>query len=125
MVRVRCRRGHSLPELIVAVTFLGASLGAVGTTAAAAAARTRTAVLQQEAVREAAAILDSLLAAPVVQDGNRELPGIALRWITVGSGATPRVEVTAIGPNGRDWVRLEAPWFPPEEALPRGEVPLP
>lgn len=118
MVRALCRRGHSLPELIVAVTFLGASLGAVGATAAAAAGRTRDAVLKQEAVRQAGAILDSLLAAPRLEDGERQLTGAGFRWTVLETGATPRVEVMATGPGGRELVRIEARWFPAEEPLP-------
>lgn len=118
MVTVGCRRGHSLPELIVAVTFLGASLGAVGTTAAAAAGRTRGAVLQQQAVREAGALLDSLLEASPIEDGERQVGSVAFRWAAIASGATTRVEVTGTGPAGRELVRLEGQWFPAEEALP-------
>lgn len=114
----RCRPGHSLPELIVAVTFLGACLGVVGATAAAAASRTRGAVLQQEAVRRAGTVLDSLLAAPGVQDGELQLAGVTIHWAVLESGATPLVEVGSTGPDGRELVRLEARWFPPEGPLP-------
>lgn len=118
MVRAASRPGHSLPELIVAVAFLGASLGAVGATAAAAAGRTRDAVLKQEAVRQTGTILDSLLAAPQLENGERQLTGVAIHWKVLESVATPRVEVVATGPRGRELVRIEARWFPAEKPLP-------
>lgn len=112
------RVGHSLAELIVAVTVLGVALGAVSATAVVGAGRTRDAALRQEAVRHAAAALDSLLAAPVAQDGERLLPGLHLYWTARGDDAAPDVEVTAIRSDGRTLVRLAARWFPPEPPLP-------
>lgn len=125
MVSPGCRRGHSLAELIVAVTFLGASLGTVGATAAAAAGRSRGAVLRQEAVREAATILDSLMTASQVEDGELDVAGARLRWAVLDAAPTPRVEVTATGPGGRELVRLETRWYPAEEPLPWEDVASP
>lgn len=125
MVTARTRPGHSLPELIVAVTFLGASLCAVGATAALGAGWTSRAVMRQDAVRAAAATLDSLLAAPAVAHGQRTLGPVSLRWTTSDAPAGLEVEVTAAGPDGRELARLAAPWTPAAPLLPWPDAPAP
>lgn len=125
MVRVGRRAGHSLPELIVAVTLLGVSLAAAGAAAAMGAGRTRDAALRQEAVRQTAAVLDSLLAAPVLVAGERDLPAFHIVWTVAADDGPVRVEVTATRSDGRSLVRLGGPWFPPEPALPRATATAP
>lgn len=125
MVSALCRPGHSLPELIVAVTLLGAALGAVSAMAVLATGWTSGAVLQQEGVRQTAAVLDSLLTAPLVEDGERRRAGVAVRWTARGAGSGLELAVTATGPDGRALARLEAPWFPPQPILPWPGEPTP
>jgi type II secretory pathway pseudopilin PulG len=74
------RAGHSLPELVVALTFLGASLTAMASTAVLATRWTGHEVARQQALSVAETILDSLALAsdpPVVGTADRE------RW-TIG-----------------------------------------
>ena len=84
------RAGHSLPELIVAVTFLAATAAAVGNLAVFGARRTAEAVGRQHAVRTAEIVLDSLVAAPPAAVGGTVRGGHAVRW----------------APDGDDWIRV-------------------
>jgi Tfp pilus assembly protein PilV len=59
------RAGHSLPELLVAMTFLAATLAAMASTAVLATRWTSDALLRQRALSIAEAALDSLAALPV------------------------------------------------------------
>ena len=74
------RTGHSLPELVVAVTFLAASLVAVGSSAVLGARWTGQAASRQQAARLAAAVLDSLAALPEPGTGQRSAGGLVARW---------------------------------------------
>lgn len=58
------RAGHSLPELLVALTFLGASLTAMASTAVLATRWTGDAVARQQSRSVAESVLDSLALAP-------------------------------------------------------------
>ena len=91
--RTRARAGHSLPELIVAVTFLSTTVVAVGGTAVLGARWTGRAVLRQEAVRRAAAILDSVATAPGPRSGQGSSGGLTSRWRVDGGRGTIRVIV--------------------------------
>ena len=53
------RAGHSLPELVVALTFLGVSMGAVGAAGLAGVERSARAARATEAMLVATAVLDS------------------------------------------------------------------
>lgn len=87
------RPGHSLPELIVAVVFLAATAGAVGSLAVVGAHRTAVATGQQAAVRVAEAVLDSLLAEPPVFPGGATRGPHVVRWGPEGASGA-RVTVT-------------------------------
>lgn len=92
MVRRRCARpGHSLPELIVAVTFLATTLVAVGGTAVLGARWTARGTAAQEAVRIADGVLDSLAAVSGAGDGAGEVDGFRVTWSA--APAAIRVEV--------------------------------
>lgn len=87
--------GHSLPELIVTLVFLGAAIPAVGVAATLAARWTAGAVAGQEALRLAAQTLDSVAAAPAPTSGSRAVGASRVYW-WVGAGTDPgeiRVEV--------------------------------
>lgn len=117
-MRGAARAGHSLPELIVAVTLLGVCLGAAGATAVLGSGRTGAGVLRQEAVRGAAMVLDSLLAADLVLPGGRRWGRVNLAWALSPPVEAPRVEVVATGPADEPLAQLSAPWFPPAPLIP-------
>lgn len=121
-MRGAARAGHSLPELIVAVTLLGVCLGAAGATAVLGSGRTGAGVLRQEAVRGAAMVLDSLLTADPVLPGERRWGRVHLVWSLSPAIGAPSVEVIATGPADEPLVRLSAPWFPPPPRIPWSEA---
>lgn len=123
MRRGPARAGHSLPELIVAVTLLGVCLGAAGATAVLGSGRTGAGVLRQEAVRGAALALDSLLTADLVLPGERRWGRVRLTWELSQHGEVPdleapHAEVIATGAADEPLVHLSAPWFPPPPLIP-------
>lgn len=85
------RAGHSLPELIVAVTLLATSAVAVAGMAVLGGRWTAGAVARQEAVRLAGAILDSVAAQPGATEGRLDVNGFRVRWSAGGEhpGDTP------------------------------------
>jgi hypothetical protein len=123
MLPFRTRAGHSLPELIVALTLLGATLAAASATALLGARWTHEAVLRQRALGVAEATLDSLSVLdwqPAA--GERDLPDLAARveWsvegLVAGGGATVRVTVQAVGGTqggGSPIAELRGLWIPP------------
>ena len=94
--------GHSLVELIVAMTFLASTVVAVGGTALLAEQRSGRAVATQRATRLAAAALDSVARAGGTTAGNRSEAGLTLRWGPIGD----RIRVTAVDPAGITLVTL-------------------
>lgn len=111
---VTARPGHSLPELIVAVCFLGTSLAAVGASVVLGSRWALDATRRQEAVREAAAVLDSLAMAPGADDGTRTVSEMTVQWTVTG----PLVRVTVADGSGRLLTELEGRRFPSIPALP-------
>lgn len=108
----RRRRGHTLAELIAAVTLLGACLGTVSTLALAGAERTRRGMLVQEATRAAAELLDSLLLHPDPTAGDQRRGSVSVNWTPeLSPDGAMRVVVSAEA-RGVDRVRLVAPWYP-------------
>lgn len=95
------RAGHSLPELIVAVTFLATTLVAVGGMAVMGARWTARGAAMQEAVRIAGSVLDSLAFLPRAVGGASEVDGFAVTWsvdgvairVDVGEGSTDSLVV--------------------------------
>lgn len=119
------RAGHTLAELVVAITFLGATLSGLAAAALVGARWTRDAVLRQEALAVATATLDSLLALPAPPDpGGREaapLPG-ALAWAVSDrddGAAVVEVEVRLRGVAARALVR--GLWSAPPPLLDDGD----
>lgn len=98
-------KGHSLPELIVAIAFLGIGLGGVGASSVLGARWTGEALRRQEAVRTAVAVLDSLVAAPSPASGTREAGRLRLSWV-VREGSGP-VSVLVETLEGRRLFELE------------------
>ncbi|MFP4623121.1 MAG: hypothetical protein ACLFRX_02970 [Gemmatimonadota bacterium] len=91
------RRGHSLPELIVAVTFLGVGVAAVSASTILGARWTGDAVARQRAVDLAAATLDSLVACAAPTSGSGEVDGLRVEWRAHDDG---RLTVTVLRPDG-------------------------
>lgn len=109
------RHGHSLPELIVAVTLLGAAAGAVAASALLAARLTARAGARQEALALAAPVLDSLLGGGPAP-GSRPAGAFELRWETAGE--PPEVVLTARLAAGDTLVVLRSAWIPLPPRLP-------
>jgi Tfp pilus assembly protein PilV len=113
--------GHSLPELVVALTFLGASLTAMASAAVLASRWTGDAVDRQRALTVAEAVLDSLLElADPPEAGSAYIEGWTVAWGVDSTGPSNArvVEVTAgrmdrsrpaVSSNGL-WVA--PPWGP-------------
>ena len=94
------RAGHSIPELIVAMTFLAATGVAVGGMAVLGERVSATAVARQAAVRLAAAVLDSVARAPAASPGQLSVNGLKAVWESGPESGAVRVTVapTAGGP---------------------------
>lgn len=73
-------RGHSLVELMVALTLLGISLAAISATTVLSVRRTQDAVHFQEATALGLALLDSLLADPDPRSGTGPGEWGAIHW---------------------------------------------
>lgn len=119
---VTLRRGHSLPELIVAVTFLGIALGCVGASSVLGARWAGDALRRQKAARVASAVLDSLAAAPSATSGSREDTRWRVAW-SVDATEGP-VRVTVDTPAGRRLLELEGWRALPVPVLPDRPEPL-
>jgi type II secretory pathway pseudopilin PulG len=98
------RRGHSLPELIVALTLLGATLAGVASTAVLGSRWTTDAVMRQRALTLAESVLDSLVGSPGMP-GSGEVTDLAPPWVVqwaveplTDTGAA-RVRVTVAVPH--------------------------
>lgn len=112
---VTCRRGHSLPELIVTVAVVATLTGAVAASTLLGARWTAEAGARQGALARAATVVDSLLprepgAGSVVVDGYR------VAW--EAEGDTPDLVLHAIDPDGDTLVTLRAAWVRPPPVLP-------
>jgi Tfp pilus assembly protein PilV len=109
--------GHSLPELVVALTFLGASLTAMASAAVLASRWTGDAVDRQRALIVAEAVLDSLLQlADPPEPGSVSLEGWTAAWAVDSAGPTHArvVEVTAGRMDrSRPAVRFQGLWVAP------------
>jgi Tfp pilus assembly protein PilV len=111
------RSGHSLPELVVALAFLGASLTAMASASVLASRWTGDAVGRQRVLVVAEAILDSLITLPEPPlDGSTALDLETIAWVvdSVGLSGARMVEVTALGAGHRQArVQLRGLWIPP------------
>ena len=74
------RWGHSLPELLVTLSFLGVSMGAVTAALLHGGRNTAAAAFRQEAVALAAATLDSLTVTPVAASDSAVTSRFRVRW---------------------------------------------
>ena len=114
------RRGHSLPELIVTLAFLAATLGAVAAGGVAATRRTDLAAGRQDAVVVAAAVLDSLLAIsdPPPADDSTLAGEWRVAWRVREDGEGKIVRVGARHPAARVGAVVEGFWAVPPVPLP-------
>lgn len=114
------RRGHTLPELLVAMTFLAVSAAAVGGTALLGARWTADAAVRQEAVRLASSVLDSVTAAygqaSGAAPGARRLGNLEARWRPETTSDPVLIRVDVLSPTGATLATL---W-----GVPRPEVPV-
>lgn len=116
--------GHSLPELLVALALLAASLGSVGAAGLVGSQRTARSSRATEAVLTAVAILDSVM----VNSGSPPPSGSAARgrwrveWAPSGEGV--EAAIVAIGED-RPLFRILVPWSDREapSALPERQEP--
>jgi Tfp pilus assembly protein PilV len=109
--------GHSLPELVVALTFLGASLTAMASAAVLASRWTGDAVDRQRALTVAEAVLDSLLElADPPEPGSAGIEAWTAAW-AVDSAGTPNARVVEVAAGrvdrSRPAVRVLGLWVAP------------
>ncbi len=114
------RKGHSLAELLVAVTLLSGVLLTGGATALVGARLTTEAILRQEVSRSVGAVMDSLLRLPAVPVDGRVLGGgpWAATWtVRPADDGSAEVRIEARGAGGEmlsvlrgTWTRSPAPW---------------
>jgi prepilin-type N-terminal cleavage/methylation domain-containing protein len=97
---VNTQAGFSLAEVVVAMTLLSIGTLAVAATGLVAAEAFTRAELQERVLRDAEAILDSLIASPQSTAGARNVHGALLVWTAGDStGAlTMRVKLPARAP---------------------------
>lgn len=116
------RRGHSLPELIVAIALLGTAVAAVGASSVVGARWAAEGFARQEAVRAGMAVLDSLAAVASPSAGSRVGERLTVRWRVepMAGGAVIRATVLTVD-GGRVLASLIGPVVPaiaihPDEA---------
>ena len=112
------RQGHSLVELIVTLTFLAATLGAIAGGAVAAVRWTSSAARQQEALAVAASTLDSLLASPAPEAGSGEVRGWSVGWEIAPDSAGRMVRVVASDSRTGLEAAITGLWIPVPPVLP-------
>lgn len=117
--------GHSLPELLVAMVFLGTTVPAVGAAAALAARWTAGAATRQEALAAAARALDSVAALEAPASGTAPAGALSVRW-WVGAGAdSGRIRVEVADRYGALLATLTGLQHPILPVLPDAEAPAP
>lgn len=101
------RQGFSLIELIVALTVF--AVGILGLAGAAAFAQRSFAAADavERSTRVAAAVIDSLLREPDIEDGERATSGTILRWTVATDSATVVIIAKAEVAHGGGTHRLE------------------
>ena len=114
------RTGHSLPEMIVTLAFLAATLGAVSAGALAAARTTAAAVDRQDALAVASAALDSLLTAEAIIPEAGQSGRWRVEWRRIPSGDGYVLRVHASDPHTGRRAVVESFWAPPPPVLEGG-----
>lgn len=113
------RPGHSLAEMIVAMSVLGVGLGSIGGASVFAMRRTDEALLKEQAVVLAMATLDSLTALPAPGDGSLQMPGIQVRWVVQAGDDGGDIQLSTVATASPRWVhRFHARFLGPVPALP-------
>jgi hypothetical protein len=83
--------GRSLAELLVALTFLGCTLGAVGASTVLGTRWSADAVARQRALELAGMVLDSVTAAEAPGPGTVSRDGLTATWAVDGAAVEVRV----------------------------------
>jgi hypothetical protein len=105
--------------LIVAMTVLGAGLGAVAGASVFAMRSTNDALLRERAIVLAVATLDSLTALPAPTGGTIRTPDIRLTWVVAPGGGGGVIRLSAMPTASRSWVQhFRARFLAPVPALP-------
>lgn len=116
------RPGHSLVELLIALSFLGTTLLAVGASAIVGARWAAEGGERQHAIREAVALLDSLSAVEAPVSGERPGAGLVLRWAVEPVEGGHDIRVVALGPIGTALVTIETATARPLQELPAADT---
>lgn len=112
------RRGHSLVELLVALTVLGVGLGAVSAASVFAMRSTNDALLRERAVILGVGTLDSLTALRAPGGGTRHVSGIRMEWVVDASTDGGDIHLSAWPESSRRWTeRLHARFLAPLPVL--------
>jgi prepilin-type N-terminal cleavage/methylation domain-containing protein len=112
------RTGHSLVELLVALTVLGVGLGSVSAASVFAMRSTNDALLRERTVVLAAATLDSLTALPAPGGGTLHVSGIRMEWSVAASADGGDIRLAAWPEGTRRWTeRLHARFLAPVPVL--------
>lgn len=113
------RRGHSLVELMVALTLLAGSLASISATTHLSLRRTQDAVQLQEAGALALAVMDSLLADPDPRAGSGTGDWGTMRWEAEATegGRVLRVRVGSLR-DDRTVAEVESFWVPVPPIVP-------
>ena len=89
------RAGLTLIELVVALVLVAFGLVAVASAALLAQRTTAGTAATEQVAREAATILDSLVAHPYPASGEREAAGVRIRWIVESDSIGERLRLDA------------------------------
>jgi hypothetical protein len=110
--------GRSLAELLVAVTFLGCTLGAIGAATVLGARWSTDAVARQRALELAGMVLDSLTVAEAPGPGAVSRGGFTATWAVHRAAVEVRVSRR---PGETALAELRGRILPPVPALPEPE----
>lgn len=110
------RAGHSLPELIVAVTILAVAFGGIAASTHLGGRWTRDSLRRQTAIRAATEVLDSLSLVAEPEAGERQTAGLRMVWASSGAGGD--LLVTALTPAGDTLFHITGRSLPPIPVLP-------
>lgn len=119
---VRRPAGHSLPELLVAMVFLGATIPAVGAAAALAARWTADAATRQEALAAAAQTLDSVAVVAAPASGAAVVGALSVRWWVGAAADSGRIRVEVADRAGASLATLTGLLHPILPVLPDAEA---
>lgn len=116
------RPGHTLVEALVALLLLSYGVLGAARVLGTAAATLGVAAMEERAVALGAAVLDSIVAAPVLEPGMKEEDGLRLTWTSSGSAEASLVtlEIVPAAGSRRDGLVLVTYAAPPLPLPPLG-----